>query len=197
MLENGSIVEKGTYEQLKAKQGNVFNEFIRTYFEKKDSLREELTSIGRDQYVSIEKTVGDAVLKRGISRQTSRLSSKNEKLLDEDEEKIKDTEKENLLPEKHKEASSKIVEKEKIESGSVKFSITLAYLRASRLYISIIFIILYILSYVSDMGKNYWLSNWSNKVADNKEDANKIKFYYLGVYAAFGISSCKYLQIII
>jgi hypothetical protein len=37
------------------------------------------------------------------------------------------------------------------------------------------------------MSSNYWLSNWSNQVAGDKNDANKHKIYYLAVYAALGV----------
>jgi hypothetical protein len=58
---------------------------------------------------------------------------------------------------------------------------------------SFIFLSLYILSYVSDMGSNYWLSNWSNNVADDKKNANKQKFYYLAVYASLGVGKGIFL----
>jgi ABC-type multidrug transport system fused ATPase/permease subunit len=56
---------------------------------------------------------------------------------------------------------------------------------------SIIFMILYVLSYVSSMSKSYWLSHWSNQVILEKENAIKNKFFYLSIYALFGFLNRK------
>jgi hypothetical protein len=42
MIENDSLVESGTYDELKSNENGAFNEFIKTYFEKKKTLKENL-----------------------------------------------------------------------------------------------------------------------------------------------------------
>lgn len=93
----------------------------------------------------------------------------------------------------------KLIEKEKVQSGNVKISVILEYLKACRLWLSAIFIVMYILSTSSDMASSFWLSSWSNKVDQQKSDiANKTmpndensKFFQLGIYATLGFSKCK------
>ena len=51
----------------------------------------------------------------------------------------------------------------------------------------IIFIVLYILSFGSDVTKSYWLSDWSTKV-DKENETIKMRNTRLFVYAGLGFS---------
>ena len=51
----------------------------------------------------------------------------------------------------------------------------------------IIFIVLYILSFGSDVTKSYWLSDWSTKV-DKENETIKMRNTRLLVYAGLGFS---------
>jgi hypothetical protein len=41
------------------------------------------------------------------------------------------------------------------------------------------------------MASNYWLSNWSNKVAAGKLDTLEAKLINLAIYGVLGFSKCK------
>ena len=80
----------------------------------------------------------------------------------------------------------------------VKISVLVDYLKACRLWMTAIFIVLYLLSYASDMGSNFWLSDWSNEVdASGPEKSQKSKAYRLSVYALLGFSKCMTLNLVI
>lgn len=182
MLDNGCIVEQGTYGELKKNENNAFNEFVRTYFEKKEQLKSDLaenSAAGQDN----EETGNN------VKRSVSRSYSKQKSHISVKEKDGGDNEP--LLASGKNESAGKIVQKEKIESGSVKWSVIWAYIKACRWYVSIVFVLLYIMSSVSDMGSNYWLSSWSDQVTADRETANRRKFYYLTIYASLGVSKCK------
>ena len=63
----------------------------------------------------------------------------------------------------------------------------LEYLKACGPYLMIIFIVLYILSFGSDVTKSYWLSDWSTKV-DKENETIKMRNTRLFVYAGLGFS---------
>lgn len=90
----------------------------------------------------------------------------------------------------------KLIEKEKIESGKVKLNVIVEYLKACRLWLSLLFVLLYVLSSASDMGSNFWLSDWSNEVAKRNQtmEPQKSKYFRLGIYALLGFSKCEYTQ---
>lgn len=107
--------------------------------------------------------------------------------------------------EKESKIGQKLIEKEKIQSGNVKINVFLEYLKACRLWISAIFILMYILSMSSDMASSFWLSDWSNRADKEKNtilhnnksvsfDENS-RFFRLGIYAFLCFSKCEYFSI--
>ena len=102
---------------------------------------------------------------------------------------MEDSSSEAVLVEKAGKAKTRsgggIVATEKVESGQVKASVVLEYLRACRLWLTWVFLVLRAASYVSGVGANFWLSDWSNEAAAtaDKDFAIKSKFYRLAIYA--------------
>nr|APD26530.1 ATP-binding cassette transporter subfamily C member 1 X7 protein [Brachionus koreanus] len=167
MFENGSIVEMTTFEHLKSKKGKIID-FLKSFNDIKETNQEFIKSFDSlDEKSDQVKTAETNVEK---------LKKKNEN----NETKI----------------GEKLIEKEKIQSGNVKISVVLEYLKACRLWLSAIFILMYILSMASDMASSFWLSDWSNKVDQEKStlannstlSSENSKFFRLGVYASLGFS---------
>lgn len=59
--------------------------------------------------------------------------------------------------------NDKIIEKEKIQTGNVRFGTFLRYLRACNVYMGVLFFILYAVASGFLICSNFWLSNWSTK----------------------------------
>ncbi|KAM3726825.1 Multidrug resistance-associated protein [Dirofilaria immitis] len=84
---------------------------------------------------------------------------------------------------------SKLIEKEGVEVGKVKFAVYLLYLHAIGYGTTAIFIIIYIFSSVLGVSSNLWLANWSDHVKKTniteagEDDTN----WRLAIYAALGL----------
>ena len=166
MLENGCIVETGSYEQLTNKHEGKFAELMKKYLEINGAIEQKNESesfLAPD--TDVEKTI----------------------ISDTEEKGFKVTPK------------RKLVEDEKIESGSIKFSNILEYFKACRLWRTALFLVIYICSYVTFTLNRYWLKDWSN---DNSTITTKFangtikttepgytKFLRLNIYIALGLAN--------
>ena len=169
MLDEGFIVETGTYDQLKNKNG-TFTEFMKAFLEANEANQEYIRNIAPDS----------------LERQASIISEKLENSVPDVSKKSETKEKE----------VKKIIEKEKIETGSVKISTAIEYIKACRLWLSVLFFLMYVLSNLADMGSSFWLSDWSNDALKNSsiskdnrsESVVYSKFFRLAVYSSLGLS---------
>lgn len=75
-------------------------------------------------------------------------------------------------------------------SGRVKLEVILEYLKACRLWLSLVFILLCLGSYGSDLASDFWLKEWSDEVKDNPEGSIKNKYFRLAIYALLGFLYC-------
>uniref|UniRef100_A0A158Q7H0 Multidrug resistance-associated protein 1 n=1 Tax=Elaeophora elaphi TaxID=1147741 RepID=A0A158Q7H0_9BILA len=84
---------------------------------------------------------------------------------------------------------SKLIEKEGVEVGKVKFAVYLLYLHAIGYGTTALFIVIYIFSSVLGVSSNLWLANWSdhakkaNVTKADEEDTN----WRLAIYATLGL----------
>jgi len=170
MLEKGEIVEKGSYEQLKNKQG-AFAEFIKLYLLSQEHHQQEPSSAD-DNLDSKQQTPQVPIRKESI---------KASKTSDPSENKIKKVE---------EKAGEKIIVKEKIESGKVKLSVLQTYFKACGYLLTVSSVLAFSLVNVGSIGSNFWLSDWSND-ANNKEKVQDDKFFRLAIYALLGFAQCK------
>lgn len=78
-----------------------------------------------------------------------------------------------------------LIEQEKAEVGSVKWSVYKHYLRSIGVWLSLATVLLNIVFQGFSIGSNVWLSKWSvDKAAGND---TSVRDMYLGVYGAFGL----------
>jgi ABC-type multidrug transport system fused ATPase/permease subunit len=181
MIDNGFIIETGTYEQLKEQNGK-FTEFMKAFLE---------ANVANQEFI---RNITDASL---LERQMSQMSEKNNFNL---ERSVSIVSKKSLTKAL---TQRKLIEKEKIESGSVKFTIILEYFKACRLWLSSIFFLLLLLSYFVYMRNRYWLRDWSNdglltfsnstqeNFSNNSHNSTVTvsKFYRLTVYICLGLAN--------
>nr|QUF59452.1 ATP-binding cassette transporter Abcc1-7 [Brachionus angularis] len=176
MLENGSITEVGTYKELQEKNSG-FSEFMRSFLEVKEASQVYIIiySFNIKLFYQILKYSNLSQLEENENNIEIKPdnTAKNEIESNESAKKTTKTE--------------KLIEKEKIQSGNVKFSVVLEYFKACRLSLSFLFFFLFLLSYASDMSSNYWLTEWSNE-ANLEPSARKSKFFRLGIYSLLGFS---------
>uniref|UniRef100_A0A3Q1HY50 ATP binding cassette subfamily C member 2 n=1 Tax=Acanthochromis polyacanthus TaxID=80966 RepID=A0A3Q1HY50_9TELE len=160
VLVDGKISEIGSYDNLRASRG-AFSEFLDTY----ETTELELIDDGEDIQPDhpLEDTVS-ATLKRENSIRRSQRKSRFEHVLPVVNSSIK---KPRDVDEIKK--GQKLIEKEAMETGQVKFSVYLQYMRALGWGFTSMAFLVYFLQNAAFVGQNLWLSDWTS---DAKRYAN-------------------------
>jgi ATP-binding cassette, subfamily C (CFTR/MRP), member 1 len=168
MLENGCIVETGSYELLINKHDGKLAELMKKYLEINGGIEKKNESESSLEPISVVEEPIDSHIE--------------EKYL-------------NVTPKR------KLVEDEKSENGSIKFSNILEYFKACRLWLTAVYLAFYLCSYVAFTLNRYWLKDWSN---DKSRISSKFvngtiitvttepgytKFFRLNVYIALGLAN--------
>ena len=191
VMKNGSVSEFGSYRQL-LESGGDFAEFILTHL-----------SEGTDEDINEEelKLIDEAIVKRdSFDRQRSRTKSA-ESLIESfrkrtitNESKINSNQ--NLSEEKPIKKISKLIESEKSETGSVKWSVYWNYLQRVGVIGSIAIFISYFGASAFNIASSQWLSLWS----DDSNDPDLVndthwRYVRLGIYAVLGSGEAIFLLI--
>ncbi|XP_018417069.1 PREDICTED: canalicular multispecific organic anion transporter 1 isoform X2 [Nanorana parkeri] len=193
VLVNGSVTETGSYKTLLANKG-AFAEFLKTYAKQDHNqdveptvlLAEDDNDDSEDPVEEATKVTEDIVsvtLKRENSLHKKRLGSMNGTL----RRSLKKMEKEEV---KKMAKGQQLIEKEAVETGKVKFSVYMKYLRAIGWGYSIWILITYILQNAAFVGQNIWLSDWTKdaEAYNNKTYPSSQRDMRVGVYGALGVA---------
>ncbi|XP_030626406.1 canalicular multispecific organic anion transporter 1 isoform X1 [Chanos chanos] len=198
VLVDGVMSEVGSYNSLRA-SGGAFSEFLETYAkeENKKSDAEEdsvsdtqefdLIPEGEDPQVdSPPEDVVSITLKRENSlRHSQRHAQRNGSLRLRAGSSVK-----NKKDSEETKTGQRLIEKEAMETGRVKFSVYLQYLRAMGwLYSTGVFIV-YFIQNVAFIGSNLWLSDWTNDAVKyyNMTYPNHVRDQRIGVFGALGLA---------
>ncbi|KAI4530592.1 hypothetical protein MG293_019481 [Ovis ammon polii] len=199
VVGNGTILEKGSYSTLLANKG-LFAKNLKTFV--KQTGPEDEATVNEDSedddcglVPSVEEISEDVAslsmkrendLHRTLSRR-SRSSSRRLKSL-KDSLKIRNA---NILKEEEEPVrGQKLIKKEFVQTGKVKFSVYLKYLQAIG-WCSIVFILLgFVIYYVAFIGSNLWLSAWTSdsKKYNGTNYPSSQRDLRVGVYGALGIA---------
>uniref|UniRef100_A0A673LNI6 ABC-type glutathione-S-conjugate transporter n=1 Tax=Sinocyclocheilus rhinocerous TaxID=307959 RepID=A0A673LNI6_9TELE len=177
VLVNGVVSEVGSYDGLRASKG-AFSEFLETYgkdessnesdFEQIDMLPEGL----EPQADGSPEDIVSSTLKRENSLRHSQRSSVRSKK-DSDDKK-----------------GQRLIEKEAMETGRVKFSVYLQYLRSMGWCLVTWSFLFYFIQNVAIIGQNLWLSDWTDDSVKyfNTTYPNHIRDTRIGVFGALGVA---------
>ncbi|CAO2585581.1 ATP-binding cassette sub-family C member 2, partial [Lemmus lemmus] len=201
VLGNGTILEKGSYQNLLSKKG-VFAKNLKTFMKHSGPEGEATVNDDGEEddddcglIPNVEEIPEDAAsltmkrensLRRTLSR-SSRSSGRHRKSL-KNSLKIK-----NVTPLKEKEElvrGQKLINKEFMETGKVKLSVYMKYLQSVG-WCSITFIILAFALYsVSSIGSNLWLSAWTSDSQhfNGSNYPTSQRDMRIGVFAALGLA---------
>ncbi|KAL0964216.1 hypothetical protein UPYG_G00320960 [Umbra pygmaea] len=193
VLKDGCVSEVGSYQSLKDSKG-AFSEFLDTYAKEEgkkqtdETLESELVELipdGQDaQADAPPEDIVSSTLKRessirrsqrsGSVRLRKKSSLKKTRLPDEDEIK----------------KGQRLIEKETMETGKVKFSVYLQYLRAMGWWYTSMVFIVYFIQNVAFIGQNLWLSDWTSDavVYYNRTYPNWKRDTRIGVFGALGVA---------
>uniref|UniRef100_A0A672K2V6 ABC-type glutathione-S-conjugate transporter n=1 Tax=Sinocyclocheilus grahami TaxID=75366 RepID=A0A672K2V6_SINGR len=178
VLVNGVVSEVGSYDGLRASKG-AFSEFLETYgkdesnnadesdYEQIDTLPEGLEPQADD---SLEDIVS-STLKRenSLLRKNSSVRSKK----DSGDKK-----------------GQRLIEKEAMETGRVKFSVYLQYMRSMGWCFVTWSFLFYFIQNVAIIGQNLWLSDWTDDSVEyfNTTYPAHIRDMRIGVFGALGLA---------
>ncbi|XP_028632028.1 canalicular multispecific organic anion transporter 1 [Grammomys surdaster] len=207
VLGKGIILEKGSYRDLLSKKG-VFAKNWKTFM--KHSGPEGEATVNDDSeeedddsglMPTVEEIPEDAAsltmrrensLRRTLSR-SSRSSSRRGKSL-KNSLKIKSV---NALNKKEEEVKGqKLIKKEFVETGKVKFSVYLKYLQAVGWWSILFIVFFYVLYNVAFIGSNLWLSAWtSDSENPNVTNYSSQRDMRIGVFGALGVAQGIFMLI--
>ncbi|XP_044896484.1 ATP-binding cassette sub-family C member 2 isoform X8 [Felis catus] len=198
VLGNGTILEKGSYSTLLAKKG-LFAKILKT--SKKQMGLEGEATVNEDSeeddcglmpsVEEIPEEVASLTMRRENSlhrtlSHSSRSSSRHRKSL---KNSLKTRNVNTLKEEEELVKGQKLIKKEFIQTGKVKLSIYLKYLRAMGLCLIFFIIIAYVINAVAYIGSNLWLSAWTNdsKTYNGTNYPASQRDLRVGVYGALGL----------
>ncbi|XP_054885537.1 canalicular multispecific organic anion transporter 1 [Poeciliopsis prolifica] len=196
VLVNGQVSEVGSYQSLRASKG-AFSEFLDTYAKeqsnqthsKEDGYQDivDLETIHERDDLQADSSLEDAVsvsLRRENSiRRSQRGTGSSFRLKKNDS--VKPTEDVNETKK-----GQRLIEKETMETGQVKFSVYLQYLRAMGWGYTFWIIFIYFIQNVAFIGQNLWLSDWTNDAVDyyNITYPTQKRDTRVGVFGALGLA---------
>lgn len=181
LLENGRIVEKGKFEELKAKNGALYT-FIQSHLN--DKVVEENSKLLVHKHEQFFKNI--LILDEEI------IGEKSDSVVpNSPESKLPSQSTRSLVQQSpnKEQKGEKITVKEKIETGKVKLSVLMEYFKACGKTMLIFFILTYSLSNIASVGSNLYLSKWSDNAASFD------KFTHFLIFTSIGVSQCKFLFI--
>ncbi|KAI4891884.1 hypothetical protein NFI96_023859, partial [Prochilodus magdalenae] len=199
VLVDGVVSEVGSYSSLRASKG-AFSEFLDTYAKEEsggsDARKESASDIeetdimpeGQDpQADSPPEDVVSVTLKRENSlRHSQRHAQRNGSL------KVRRSSSARSKKDSQEmKKGQRLIEKEAMETGKVKFSVYLQYLRALGWGYATMFVLVYFLQNVAYIGGNVWLSDWTKDATDYPNGSSypaHIRDMRIGVFGALGIA---------
>ncbi|XP_065602612.1 ATP-binding cassette sub-family C member 2 [Cyrtonyx montezumae] len=200
VLVAGAVSEHGSYSTLLANRG-AFAQFLNSYGSQEEDATDETTADialsgveeqgdegmepcvedGPDDVVTMTLKREASIHRREFSRSISMQSTTSvKKAQEEPVEKIK---------------GQKLIEKEAVETGKVKFSMYLRYLRAVGWGFSFWVTMGYVGQYIAYVGTNLWLSAWTDDAERYQNETYPVqqRDLRIGVFGALGVSQALFL----
>uniref|UniRef100_A0A8C3PYE1 Uncharacterized protein n=1 Tax=Chrysolophus pictus TaxID=9089 RepID=A0A8C3PYE1_CHRPC len=179
VLVAGAVSEHGSYNTLLANRG-AFAQFLNSYGSQEEGAAEETTA-GIGNATGYRGRVCLEVLKS--PRCDSLVCPSFPCLYTTSVKKAQEEPIKNIK-------GQKLIEKEAVETGKVKFSMYLRYLRAVGLGFSFCVAMSYVGDYVAYVGTNLWLSAWTDDAERYQNETYPVqqRDLRIGVFGALGVS---------
>uniref|UniRef100_A0A914LYZ1 Uncharacterized protein n=1 Tax=Meloidogyne incognita TaxID=6306 RepID=A0A914LYZ1_MELIC len=192
VVKDGQVTESGSYHDLLKSSGEL-SEIIEEYVLKQQSttdINEEPDDEILDVLDELEKIHPEKSLSRLSARRVTSESETSGKA-------VMPQQKESTTTIPQKKLITKIIEKEEVFTGKVKFGVYLEYLRAVGLISLTFFLFIYLLSSLLGIATNLWLAKWSdqaekiqkgNSSFSNETKSNLVIYTSLGIAQAFTVA---------
>uniref|UniRef100_A0A8C1VAD9 Canalicular multispecific organic anion transporter 1 n=1 Tax=Cyprinus carpio TaxID=7962 RepID=A0A8C1VAD9_CYPCA len=188
VLVNGVVSEVGSYDGLRASKG-AFSEFLETYGKEESTQESDFEQIEmlpeglEPQADGCPEDIVSSTLKRENSlRHSQRHSKQNGRLRKNSSVRSK--------KDSGDKKGQRLIEKETMETGRVKFSVYLQYLRSMGWCFITWSFLFYFIQNVAFIGQNLWLSDWTEDSVEyfNTTYPNHIRDMRIGVFGALGLA---------
>ncbi|KAM4702820.1 ATP-binding cassette sub-family C member 2 [Rhinophrynus dorsalis] len=204
VLVNGSVTETGSYKALLANNG-AFAEFLNTYAKQENNIKdneasvfdivdeeEEDTEPPEPTPEVIEDIVTTTVKRENSLRVRKHSSIKGTQSL---RRSMKDKMNGVAVDLQKGVKGQQLIEKETVETGKVKFSLYLKYMRAVGWGFSFWILVSYILQNAAFVGQNIWLSDWTGDAENyaNTTYPASQRDMRVGVFGALGIAQAIFV----
>ncbi|XP_061404841.1 multidrug resistance-associated protein 1-like isoform X1 [Lethenteron reissneri] len=179
VLVGGSVSERGSYQQLQQRNG-AFAEFLRSYAQAEEGPgRDDTRSISLESIEDREEAVPAAEPESPVSGGAKGDLTRPAGSAETELRKRKADGTVAALP------GEKIIQTETAQTGRVKLSVFLEYMRSVGLPLSLAVGLLYLTQNTAAVGSNVWLSEWANdaELNDTRRPGTELR---LGVYGALG-----------
>ncbi|XP_024120754.1 canalicular multispecific organic anion transporter 2 isoform X2 [Oryzias melastigma] len=197
VLGEGRVSEMGSHQEL-LKQNGAFAEFLRNYAmedileeEAEDELLDEVEFFPEDalsnhhsDMMENEPVMNEA--RKAFMRQISVLSADGENPRTRSVRRHGCSQRKRAEPPEKKKEVEKLIQAETAETGRVKTTVYLEYVKAVGVLLSALIILLYGCQSAAAIGSNIWLSQWTNDATGNHTRENVQM--RVSVYAALGIT---------
>uniref|UniRef100_A0A9J2PKX2 Multidrug resistance-associated protein 1 n=1 Tax=Ascaris lumbricoides TaxID=6252 RepID=A0A9J2PKX2_ASCLU len=175
--------EKKEKEEVKTRKGTLDEErtdVVYADFEATDDFDDEhMTTEFQRQMSTISALANEATRRRSRVRTISQTSNASMTGITKKDDKI-------VMNGKGSK-SAQLIEKERAETGRVKLSVYLQYIRSATFLMSLLTVVLFASFSGFQLGRGLWLSQWSD--ANGEEAADQVPLgTRLGVYAALGFT---------
>uniref|UniRef100_A0A672K344 Canalicular multispecific organic anion transporter 1-like n=1 Tax=Sinocyclocheilus grahami TaxID=75366 RepID=A0A672K344_SINGR len=201
VLVNGVVSEVGSYDGLRASKG-AFSEFLETYgkdesnnadesdYEQIDTLPEGLEPQADD---SLEDIVSSTLKRENSLRHSQRHSKRNGRLLFlflVFSVRVRKNSSVRSKKDSGDKKGQRLIEKEAMETGRVKFSVYLQYMRSMGWCFVTWSFLFYFIQNVAIIGQNLWLSDWTDDSVEyfNTTYPAHIRDMRIGVFGALGLA---------
>uniref|UniRef100_A0A8C9T6S9 Canalicular multispecific organic anion transporter 1-like n=1 Tax=Scleropages formosus TaxID=113540 RepID=A0A8C9T6S9_SCLFO len=191
VLTDGKVSEVGSYQSLQ-NSGGAFSEFLNTYA-KEESSKAELDTVLSEEVLDTLSDSGDLeadsppedVVSLTVRRESILWRSQHGSIMSKKNSlAIKP---QSLLNVK---AGQRLIEKEAMETGQVKFSVYMQYLRSVGWGYFISIFLAYFIQNVAFIGQNLWLSDWTNDSIKyfNTTYPPSVQDMRVGVFGGLGLA---------
>ncbi|CAB1429177.1 unnamed protein product [Pleuronectes platessa] len=190
VLLDGVISEVGSYKILRANKG-AFSEFLDTYAQEERKRTysdcsqdtEDLPLVSESEDTHVDSALEDSVTLTLKRENSIRRSKRNGSIRRRKSSSLRELESAGKIKE-----GERIIEKETMETGQVKFSVYLQYMRAIGWVYSIGAVVFFAAFSGATVGQSLWLSEWTNDavVYYNMTYPVSQRDTRIGVYAALG-----------
>ncbi|KAM9726615.1 ATP-binding cassette sub-family C member 2 [Menidia menidia] len=194
VLVDGKVSEVGSYKSLRASKG-AFSEFLDTYAKEQSNrtnseadgyqVTEDLELIPELEDSQLDSPLEDTVSLTLKRENSIRRSQRGSSIRLRKNSTLKKSEDVGVVNK-----GERLIEKETMETGQVKFSVFLQYLRAMGWGYATLVLVVYIIQNIAFIGQNLWLSDWTNDAVDyfNKTYPTWKRDTRVAVFGALGIA---------